>query len=162
MRVNLSHECRTHVLGEVCFGLLIFVAAAAFCIWAHDKESILYVMLPALVDIGILYSTFFSNRRLLSYSLLEQDKVSAYTFFNKPLCTVDTSKPVFYSIFLAVHVKYDYKMIAISNEPYECWKNVKDIKKKRFIYSYDRSKIIIFPYEDKVMPFLNLEEWHLV
>lgn len=159
MRVNLSNHWRIN--GLLTIGLCLFsvVGAAAFCIWTQDKESIIYMMPPALVLAALPLPTLFELRRLFGYSILERDKVSAYTFRNKPLCTIDTSKPVFYSIFFAQQDMFaTYKMIAISNEPFDCWKSIK----KPFLMYYDQSKIIVFPYEDKVIPFLELEEWHEV
>ena len=159
MRVNLSNHWRINALFSIISSLLTVVGAAAFCIWAQDIESIIYLMLPALVLVAIPSSMLFELRRLFGYSILEQDKVSAYTFRNKPLCTIDTSKPVFYSIFFAQQDTFaTYKMIAVSNEPFDCWKSIK----KPFLMYYDQSKIIVIPYKDDLIPFLNMEEWHEV
>ena len=162
MRINLSNYWRKNDLIIICLIFLILGGTTTFCIWSADKEDIVLILLMALLVIILLGVLIFSNR-LLAYSILEQNKVSAYTFFNKPMCEVSTTKPVFYSIFLSPQGTFvTTKMIAISNEPFECRQNITKMNEKKFIMIYDQSKVIVLPYEEQVNSLLQLEQWHQI
>ena len=99
MKIYLSKCWRQSYCVEL--GLIIFLVVflVIFCIWSHDREDYIMILL-VLFQILVLVGLLFASKRTATYAIIEPDEIHSYSFFSKKLCTVvTTTKPVYYAIF---------------------------------------------------------------
>ncbi len=108
--------------------LLIIIGGIIFTVCFFQGKSILddFLVLFITVPLGLMFSVFpiVINYRQLTTVLLEKEKCTSYSFFNKKLCRVDYDKNVFYALFEVNFPRaMPIRFIAISNENFECDKS---------------------------------------
>ena len=84
--------------------------------------------------------------------------------FGKLKCEIDTNKAVYYAIFKCVETNTNKKeYIAISNEFFQYEERKPTIwSRNTYIDCYDRTKQIIFPYDEKTKQLFLIEKWNCV
>lgn len=121
--------------------------------------SLFIFLLMKVVEIFVFCSTY----RLFTYTINENEFFESF-IFKKSLCTVDKTKPIYYTIFLANEGMFSRKKyIALSNEPFE-FQDTSSIRlfpwdKKPFLVSYNVKKQIVMPYNETTQLFLETEIW---
>ena len=166
MKIYLSKCWRQSYCVEL--GLIIFLVVflVIFCIWSHDREDYIMILL-VLFQILVLVGLLFASKRTVTYAIIEPDEIHSYSFFSKKLCTVvTTTKPVYYAIFKTpVEGTWRDQFIALSNEPFEyrdIYVYMRGMHRARFIMSYDMAKQVILPYNEQTILLLHTELWERV
>ena len=149
----------------ICFFVLAIIVLSGsvllvFAFWTGCKEDFIILISGTLISTICFCFPILLNYRQLTRVLLDTEKCTSYSFLGKILCEIQLDKNVLYSIFF---VRFAYapavKFIAISNEPFVCEQLQKNFLEKTFYGTYNQKKIIIFPYDEKVIPYLNLDKW---
>lgn len=158
MKIPLSDYWRKSSLFNLCLLIFIVFGTIAFCIWSRDKE-VYIIVICALPFIIILIAMLLCSRRFLTYVIVEAHQTQAYSFFNKELCSINFDTQVYYSIFKSTEGGiYTKQFIAVSNVPFK-YQPVYGASKIKFIQHYDLKKQIVMPYNEKIIPFLKLDDW---
>lgn len=155
VKINMIKFYKTSITVFGVISLIIIAASVAFAILFQTSgaEGVLMLLFGIFAGIMCLLFPILLNGRQLTRVLLSADKAEAYSFLGRKLCSVDFGKEVFSAPF---DVRFPYappvKFIAVSNETFADPK-----QSKRFYGTYDRKKIIIFPYDEQTAQFINTE-----
>lgn len=166
MKINNFRIYKTDIVVLMASGLFAIIGSVILTVRFYAGEGIGdFIILFLTVPLGIVIALLpiIMNYRQLTQVHLTQNGCVSYSFLRKRLCHVDFSKKVFYSVFY-VQIAYTQKikLVAVSNEPFECERESKHINKRSFYRKYDQKKIIVFLYDDKLSDFLNTEKWQQV
>ncbi len=166
MKINMFKFYKISCICLLSLGLCVILGSIILTICNYQGIGIDdFIMLFLAVPLGIVISLFpvLINYKQLTHISLDHEKCISYSLLGKRLCEINYHTTVFYSFF---EVKFLYappvRFIAISNMPFKCEQNPKSIFDKKFYGCYDQSRIIIFPYDDKVALFLNLDDWQKI
>lgn len=155
MKINMIRFYKTAIIVFGIISLIIIMVSVVFAILFQTggAEGVLMLLLGIFAGIMCLLFPILLNGRQLTRVQLSADSAEAYSFLGRKLCSVDFSKEVFSAPF---DVRFPYappvKFIAVSNEPFADPK-----QSKRFYGTYDREKIIVFPYDEQTAQFVNTE-----
>ena len=163
MKIYLSKYWRQSYFSYLVTIICIVVFVVVFCIWSHDREDYIMILL-VLFQILVLVGLLFASKRTATYAIIEPDEIHSYSFFSKKLCTVvTTTKPVYYAIFKTpVEGRWRDQFIALSNEYRDIYVYMRGMYRARFIMSYDMAKQVILPYNEQTILLLHTELWERV
>lgn len=166
MKISMFKFYKSSFICLLSLGLCVISGSIIFTISNYQGVGIDdFIMLFLVVPIGIVVSLFpvLINYKQLTHISLDHEKCISYSLLGKRLCQTNYNITVFYSFF---DVRFAYvppvRFIAISNMPFKCEQNPKSVFERKFYGCYNQSRIIIFPYDDKVASFLNLDDWHKI
>lgn len=155
MKISMIKFYKSTLIVFGVISLIIIAAAVAFALLFRTggREGVIMMLLGVFAGIMCMLFPIVLNGRQLTRVRLSDDEAVSYSLFGKELCSVDFSKNVFSTPF---DVRFSYapptKFIAVSNESFADPK-----QSKRFYGTYDRKKIIIFPYDEQAAQFINTE-----
>ena len=164
MKIHLIKLYKTTILFFLVSGTAVIIGTVILAVVSGQvNEPGGWIMLILSISMGIALICFpflLFGKNLSSVALSDENCISC-SFLGKFLCTVDYSRPVFYSFF---DVRFTYsapmKFIALSNEPFSCVSR-NGMFKAGFYGTYDPTKIIVFPYDNKTAPWLTVDCWQL-
>lgn len=166
MKISMFKFYKSTIIFCSILGIFTIVGSIIFTIYYYSGVGLDdYIMLFLVIPIGIGVSLFpiIINYKQLTHVFLEHDKCISYSLLRKNLCQINFNESVFYSFF---DVRFLYeppiRFIALSNMSFKCVQDTKSIFEKKFYGTYNQKQIIIFPYDDQVVPLLNLDNWHRI
>jgi len=157
MRINMFKFYKTSFICSLILGIFTIIGSVIFTIYYYsgvgiDDFIMLFIGVP--LGLSIIIFPICINYRQLGYITIDKNECISYSFFKREICRIDFCKRVYYSFF---DVKFSYspsvKFIAFSNQPFICNQKSNSVFKKSFYGSYDKTQIIILPY-DKNLPLL--------
>lgn len=108
----------------------------------------------------VIGSIILMSRKYLMTMKIDNNIIRSF-LFGKLKCEVDTNKIVYYTVFKCLETNTIEKTyIAISNEVF-CYEERKPTIWSRNLYIdyYDRTKQIVFPYDEKTKYLFPIENW---
>lgn len=131
------------------------------------EASAWWAFLPcAMFGVGLMFFPAISAPRLYMRVFISERDITSYSFFKRQCCRVELDKPVYYAKYYLRMVRgAEHLMLAVSNEPFVCSpleaKPGMNPYDKRLVFQghYDRSKIVVLPYDEETKPWLPLEQW---
>lgn len=163
MKISMFKFYKTSIIVGLVYGSIVLIGSIIISVYYATGNILDDCILPICgITLALLggLSPALINVRQLNHVYLDHERCISYSLLRQKLCQVNYNEYVFYSFF---DVRFAYappvKFIAISNMPFKCEQNPKSIFDKKFYGYYDRSRIVIFPYDDKVASFLNLDDW---
>lgn len=161
MKIYLSKYWRFNCLCEVIMIFLLVAGTTAFCLWFRTVENYIMVLCCAIF-VSILAVALFLSKKFLTYVIYENRVFTSFTFFGKQCCKVYGDKAVYYAKFISPQGQYGLKeFVAVSNEPFD-FQPTYGKAHIRFIQHYNLNKIVVFPYDETIIPLLRVDEWHCV
>ena len=167
MKIALSKKWKMALIFLICCEIILLIAVVKVHIYGGFAADIIMIPCAVIVTVGVIIITL-PTIRYLTYVIVTEDGFDSY-LFKKKLCVVHKDKPIYYVIFTfggpggpeGRFVTRSY--IVMSNEPFEydgptsifTWK-------ASFLRTYDMKKQIAMPYDERTMPFLEIEKWHAV
>ena len=169
MKIYVSPYYRTAMWGSVVSAIMIDLIVLYYSF--YSVESIIRNL---TVDLGwfIFEITFFWVVILCLFTMiwrfLIHTKVEDYFYQSylgrRKQCYVDRTKDIYYTVFGYPAKKVDSygkdSYIAFSNEPFVAKYYLTNWGS--FINKYDTKKIILLPYYEEIVPYLNVENWHKI
>ena len=142
-------------------------------------------MIGVVVEIDLLYSVVHSSREdlvwgisfMVAYAIIISgvalmpwkylmtmeinDNIMRSFLFGRLKCEIDTNKVVYYAIFKCLESNTNTRnYIVISNEIFQYEEKKATMwSRNTYIDRYDRTKQIIFPYDDKTKFLFPIENW---
>lgn len=168
MRISNAKQYHGDIVVFAILGIIIAVGSIVLTAYYYtgagaDDYFLLFIAVPCSI-LCFLFPIIL-NYRQLTYVLLDNTKCTSYTLLHKKLCTVDLQNTVYYTLF---DVWFPYrpkvKYIALSNDTFECDHNNKkiDLYKRKFYGKYNRKSIVIFPYDERTVSFLNFDDYRMI
>lgn len=167
LKIALSTKWKMALIFLIFWEIFLFVVVVKVHIYGEGAADI--IMIPCAVIITVCITiAILPTMRYLTYVIVTEDGFDSY-LFKKKLCTVHKDKPIYYVIFAfggpggpeGGYVTRNY--IVMSNEPFDyCGPTSIFSWKASFLCTYDMKKQIAMLYDEKMMPFLEIEKWHAV
>lgn len=167
LKIALSTKWKIVLISLIFWEIILLIAVVKVHIYGEGAADI--IMIPCAVIITVCITiAILPTIRYLTYVIVTEDGFDSY-LFKKKLCTVHKDKPIYYVIFAfggpggpeGGYVTRNY--IVMSNEPFEyCDPTSIFSWKEPFLCTYDMKKQIAMLYDEKTMPFLEIEKWHAV
>lgn len=163
MRIKLSKYWWNNLYLFLVLGTSITIALIWFQLrFVVSTGSIPWWVLPllnSLILLGCLDAALKPWRFLMTMEVHEE--VWRSFLFGKLKCEIFTNREIYYAIFdcrESLHTTKKY--IAISNTFFVCEKRKPSFfSENRFIDYYDRTKQIIFPYNETTKHLFSVENW---
>ena len=164
MKIYLSSYWRKSNL-FVCVMIIFITIMSIYLLITGNSDDYKWIALFTGFYIGFFLFFLLKSYRFITYVKIFENGIESY-LFNKKLGKVDYDKAIYYVIFQAKeNTTTTKKYIAISNGIFEYF-NVSvrlfPWDKKPFLGSYNVKKQIVMPYDEKTIPLLPIEEWHLI
>ncbi len=162
MKISLFKFYRNCFIIFWTAAILVIVSSiiTTICFGVETKEGFLILFWGFSLGMICIVFPVLLNYRQLTYVIFEKHICSAYSFTHKKLCSIELNQNVFYAeFFVRFALTPQVKFIALSNEPFICSQSQSYFGKK-FYGSYNQTKILIFPYDEQVIPYLRFECWN--
>ncbi len=162
MKIGLFKFYRNGIIVFWTIATIVIVSSIIMTInfGVEDKGGFLFLLLGFLLGIFCIVFPVLLNYRQLTYVIFEKHRFSAYSLAHKKLCSVELDQNVFFAeFFVQFALASRVKFIALSNAPFIV-NQPQSIFDKNFYGSYDQTKILIFPYDEQVIPYLHFELWN--
>lgn len=153
---------KIYLNGIVCFltlGAVAIVGSVVYTVYTYtgggaDDLILLFIGVPMGVLIAVF--PFLVNYRNMTRILISDERCVAYSLLGKKICEVDLNEKIYQARF---YVRFQFqperKFVAVSNEPFVCERRQKSLFEKKFYGTYDRKKVIVFPYDEKAASLLR-------
>ncbi len=136
------------IIGTVVYTALHYTGEGA------DDFFMIFIGVP----MGVLIAAFpfVLNYRNMTRILIADGRCAAYSLLEKKICEVDLNEKIYQARFyVRFRFQPERKFVAVSNEPFVCERRQKSIFEKKFYGTYDRKKVIVFPYDQKAASLLR-------
>lgn len=159
MRIKLSRHY--WFLLRIMFGVGIVIEMnLLYSIIGTSREDLFWG-----ISLMVIYALIITSVALMPWKYLMTMTINGNIMqsflFGKLRCEIDTNKVVYYAIFKCLETNTNKKnYIAISNEVF-CYEERKATlwSRNTYIDCYDRTKQIIFPYDEKTKQLFPIEKW---
>ena len=142
LKIALSTKWKIVLISLIFWEIFLFVVVVKVHIYGEGAADI--IMIPCAVIIAVCITiVILPTIRYLTYVIVTENGFDSY-LFKKRLCTVHKDKPIYYVIFAFGGPTSIFS-----------WK-------EPFLCTYDMKKQIAMLYDEKTMPFLEIEKWHAV
>ena len=164
MKIYVSPHYRTAMWGSVASAILIDLIILYYIV--QNLRSALqmfneepWVFLIVIVNFWVVILCLFAMIwRSLVHTKVEEDSYQSYLGRRKQ-CYVDRTKDIYYTVFGYPLRKDTYgknAYIAFSNEPFTANSSL------TIFNGYDTKKVIVVPYYEETLPYLDVEKWHKI
>ena len=162
MKINMW---KIYLNGIVCFltlGAVVIIGSVVYTVYHYtgggaDDLILLFIGVP--MGILIVAFPFLVNYRNITRILISDDRYVAYSLLGKKICEVDLNEKIYQARFyVRFRFQTERKFVAVSNEPFVCERRRKSLFEKKFYGTYDRKKVIVFPYDEKAASLLRSGE----
>ncbi len=136
------------IIGSVVYTALQYTGGGA--------DDFFMIFIGAPMGLLIAAFPFMLNYRNMTRILIADGRCTAYSLLGKKICEVDLNKTIYRTDFyVRFRYKPERKFVAVSNEPFICERRQKRLFEKKFYATYDRKKVIVFPYDPKAASLLR-------
>lgn len=170
LKIALSTKWKIVLISLIFWKIFLFVVVVKVHIYGEGAADIIMILCAVIITVCITI-VILPTMRYLTYVIVTEDGFDSY-LFKKKLCTVHKDKPIYYVIFKfggvggpeGRYVTRNY--IVMSNDPFEYYEapsiRIFTWDKEPFLRAYDMKKQMAMLYDEKTMPFLEIEKWHAV
>ena len=164
MKIYVSPHYRTAMWGSVASAILLDLILLYYFI--KNPKVMLEILVEepcVIVFTAVILCLFTMIWRALIHTKVEPNSYQSFLGKRKQ-CYVDRTKDIYYTVFGYPAKKVDSygkdSYIAFSNEPFVAKYYLTNWGS--FINKYDTKKIILLPYYEEIVPYLNVENWHKI
>ena len=159
MKMKLLKHWWMHMYMMIAFAIIFDVVILSLHILNPDMDGHILLTVMFIIDL-IIGETIFESRKYLMTMEIQKGILRSYRF-GRLKCEVFTNKNMYYAIFECYEpLKGTNKYIAVSNEKFVCEKRKKTLwSRNEFIDYYDRTKQIMFPYNERTKQLFPIEKW---
>ncbi len=167
LKIALSTKWKMALIFLIFLEIFLLIVVVKLHIYGGFAADIIMIPCAVIVTVCVII-IILPTIRYLTYVIATEDGFDSY-LFKKKLCTVYKDKPIYYVIFTfggpggpeGRFVTRNY--IVMSNEPFEYDGPISIFSwKESFLRTYDMKKQIAMLYDERTMPFLEIEKWHAV
>ena len=158
MKIDLSKEWK---VSTVMLWVLLIVGGMIL-LYPRLKNGTYGFLLLSLLLFDVIYGFLcFLMRKYLTTVIINDGIYQSY-FIKKQLCQINGNNKIYYAVIKAYESSREMKSyIVLSQNEFQLPTDIRKIEND-FLRTYDWKKMIILPYNDKTIHYLNIDKWELV
>ena len=149
---------------KIAIGIMWFMLGVVdiILIYPRLKNGTYGFLLLSLLLFDMVWGFFcFLMRKYLTTVIIKDGIYQSY-FIKKQLCGIDGNNKIYYAVIKAYESSREMKSyIVLSQNEFQLPTDIRKIE-NHFLRTYDWKQLIIVPYNDETLKYLNIDKWELI